>query len=119
MNINMTAQETIQKKRSKKYLELVENLTQDIQKLKPRVDAIFEEGRACGLTDKKIGKDVRFRMKPYYHRTTIQDVLPSTAKAKPRGIPSNRRKSLLNDGLGAHGKWNIAPEEYQVEYLHE
>jgi hypothetical protein len=114
----MTAQEQIQKCRSKRYLELIGGLSADIQKLKPRVDAIFEEGRQCGLTDSEIGKDVRFRMKPYYSRQTIWEVLPSTAKAKPRGRRISK-KSLQNDEPSAYGRWNITPEEYQLEYLHQ
>jgi hypothetical protein len=68
------------KKRSKTLDDLLENLNPDFDKLQPKVDAVFEQGRKEGFCDMEIGDFVRSNMKVNYSLRTIQRVLPDTAK---------------------------------------
>lgn len=82
---------------SKTLTELIDSLALDFGKLKQRVEKVFEQGREEGFQDSEIGKMVRARMAEHYTRQTITNVLPETAKSKPRGDPQGpfSKKTLL------------------------
>jgi hypothetical protein len=71
----------IQKKKRSKTLDgLLENLIPDFDKLQPKVDAVFEQGRKEGFSDMETGDLIRNKMKKNYTDRTIQRVLPASAK---------------------------------------
>lgn len=74
----MTSQ--ILKQRSKTLDQLLAALAPDFDKLQPKVNAVFEQGRKEGLDDLVIGDLVRSKMNDHYSQSTIQRVLPKTAK---------------------------------------
>lgn len=88
----------IQKQKPSKTLEqLLADLAPDLGKLKPKVNAIFEQGRKEGLDDMEIGKMVRSKMKEHYSDRTIQRVLPDTVKGSQgpkHGITSDKNDKM-------------------------
>jgi hypothetical protein len=67
-------------KQSKILQRLLEALAPDFNKLQDKVNAVFEQGRRDGLSDMEIGDLVRTQMKEHYSQSTIQRVLPKSAR---------------------------------------
>lgn len=65
----------------------------DFGKLQPRVDRVFEIGRKEGYPDMMIGDMIRDAMKNDYSTSTIQRVLPETAK---REYHRNENKTVTS-----------------------
>ena len=80
--MTMTIQLKRKKKLSQAFQESLDGLALDIEKLQPRVDKVFEVGRAEGLNDKQIGKEIRKKMKGHYGRQTIWRVFENYPDAK-------------------------------------
>jgi hypothetical protein len=67
-------------KRSKILDHLLDALVPDWGKLQTNVNAVFEQGRKEGFDDMEIGDFIRSKMKDHYSKSTIQRVLPKSAK---------------------------------------
>jgi hypothetical protein len=72
----------LQKQRSKILEKLLDALSPDFDKLQPKIDAVFQQGRKEGFDDMEIGELVRSQMKEHYSDRTIRRVLPEAAKQK-------------------------------------
>ncbi|MPZ06622.1 MAG: hypothetical protein GEU26_09440 [Nitrososphaeraceae archaeon] len=96
----MTVQ--IQKQKpSKKLEQLLADLAPDFGKLKPKIDAVFEQGRKEGLTDMEIGSMIRTELRKHYSERTIQRILPETAKHTEH---TSRRKAEPDKMSGSERK---------------
>ena len=82
MTMTSTQQMKRKKKLSQAFYDALDGLSLDIEKLQPRIDKVFIVGRAEGLNDKQIGKEIRKKMKGHYGRTTIWKVLEKYPDAK-------------------------------------
>lgn len=69
---------------SQEYLNALNEVPEDFGKLQSRVDRVFEIGRAAGLDDKRIGKDIREKMKEDYSTRTITRVFEKYPDAKQK-----------------------------------
>lgn len=81
-------QQIHKKRRAKKDIKIspelqnaLDELSLDFEKLRPKVDRVFEIGRLDGLGDMQIGKLVRKKMKEHYSLDTITDVLRNYPEA--------------------------------------
>jgi hypothetical protein len=52
--------------------QLLNSLLPDLDKLQPKIDAVFQQGRKEGFDDMEIGDLVRSKMKDHYTNRTIQ-----------------------------------------------
>jgi hypothetical protein len=103
---------------SKKLKEKIHACVSPFQKLGVAVKDALEQGRVEGFTDKETGKMIREEMlRAGITRQTVNNYLPSSAKAKPRGNPSGRpsepkfsKKFLLNEAA-------VQPEPPQPEWI--
>jgi len=73
-----------EKKRSKQLETLLSQLHIDFGKLQSKVDAVFEQARKEGFTDKEIGKWIREEMKEEYGSTTICRVFERYPEARQK-----------------------------------
>ena len=62
------------------YRNVLNNIAGSFGTLRDQVNQAFEIGRALGLNDMQIGSDVRSRIKGLMSTSTIQRMLPETAK---------------------------------------
>lgn len=74
------AEKQRKKKRSKKIDLLLKEVAIEFEKVKPKIDAVFVQGRLEGFGDKEIGQWIREAMKGKHSERNIQRVLPETAK---------------------------------------
>lgn len=90
---------------SKKLKEKIHACISSFQKIGTAVKEALEQGRKEGFADKEVGKMIREEMlRAGLTRQTVNNYLPKSAKAKPRGNPSGRsleakfsKKFLLNE----------------------
>jgi hypothetical protein len=105
-----------EKSPSKKLKERIHACVSSFQKLGIAVNEALAQGREEGFSDKEIGKMIREEMlKAGLTRQTVNNYLPKSAKAKPRGNLSGRlhepkfsKKFLLNEA-------ELRPEPPQLE----
>ena len=72
------------------YRNVLNNIAGSFGRLKDQVNQAFEIGRALGLTDMQIGNDVRSKIKGLMSTSTIQRMLPETAKHQERNPTRNK-----------------------------
>lgn len=86
-------------KRPSKSLEAaLEALALDFDKLQPKVDKVFEIGRAEGYPDKEIGSMIRQRMKEGYSAMSIWRVFENYPEARQKQNRKKVNKTLTSDG---------------------
>lgn len=127
------------KKPSQKLQDLINGMPiAPFQKLKTWKDEVFKIARSEGFDDMEIGRLIRQIMKTEYSDRTIQRILPDTAKhteftnkadkmsASAFEIPAvvipPPSSKVLNNTVqepSRPGKYNIAPNEYEIEKLDE
>lgn len=72
------------------YHNVLNNIANSFGTLKDQVNQAFEVGRALGFTDSQIGSDVRSKIKGLVSLSTIQRMLPDTAKQQQTHIASEK-----------------------------
>ena len=72
------------------YRNVLNNIAGSFGTLKDQVNQAFEIGRALGLSDMQIGSDVRSKIKGLMSTSTIQRMLPDTAKHQERNPTRNK-----------------------------
>ena len=72
------------------YHNVLNNIAKSFGTLKDQVNQAFELGRTLGLSDAFIGNDVRNRIKGLVSISTIQRMLPNTAKQQQTHIASEK-----------------------------
>ena len=82
------------------YHNVLNNIAGSFGTLKDQVNQAFEIGRALGLSDMQIGSDVRSKIKGLMSTSTIQRMLPDTAKHKefsnkPAAVKMNAAAATL------------------------
>jgi hypothetical protein len=101
----LNEKEEQEKAPSKKLKEKINACISSFQKIGTAVKEALEQGRKEGFADKEVGKMIREEMlRAGLTRQTVNNYLPKSAKAKPRGNPSGRpleanfsKKFLLNE----------------------
>ena len=87
----LNEKEEQEKAPSKKLKEKIHACISSFQKIGTAVKEALEQGRKEGFADKEVGKMIREEMlRAGLTRQTVNNYLPKSAKAKPRGNPSGR-----------------------------
>lgn len=109
---------------SKKLQELLDSLATDFEKLQPKIDRIFEQGRKDGLKDMEIGLLIRQKMKVCYSANTITRVLPTTARQKQNHVNRGKVTKMVTSDvtqsvveLRRRREGNDLIPEYETELL--
>lgn len=110
----------------------------NFEKLQPKVDRVFEIGRKEGLTDKAIGKFIRWKMKEDYSRNGIWKVLkkyPDAIQKHKKSVtkvntsesdtdqevasirPETETETADDEIEKQYGQFQIRPEDYIIEDL--
>ena len=92
------------------YRNVLNNIAESFGTLKDQVNHAFEVGRALGLTDIQIGNDVRSKIKGLMSTSTIQRMLPETAKHQERDPTRNKRVVNLTTQPNPNRRL-VVPEE--------
>jgi hypothetical protein len=72
------------------YRNVLNNIAESFGTLKDQVNQAFEVGRSLGVTDSQIGSDVRSKIKGLVSISTIQRMLPDSAKQQQTHIASEK-----------------------------
>jgi hypothetical protein len=99
---------------------LLDALVPEWGKLQTNVNAVFDQGRREGFNDLEIGNFIRSKMKDHYSKSTIQRVLPKSAKHKEfinKAVKMNafEREPIVADNVSITPTTTEAEHEFNTK----
>lgn len=127
------AEKQRKKKRSKKVDLLLKEVAMEFEKVKPKIDAVFVQGRLEGFGDKEIGQWIREAMKGKYTDRQIRNVIPESAKDLSKShdttkpvfkdseeiISADEHENTESQNEEPEAVYQMNPDEYRSEDLEQ
>ena len=69
---------------SREFQEALNALSVSFEKLEPRIERVFTIGKAEGMSDKEIGKEIRKKLRRHYGHTTVWRIFKNHPDARQK-----------------------------------